>query len=296
MEIKTARQGKIVSIGELLPEQLQVPVPFDIVDLTDQERAEAIELGLQQARLKKHNSLESQRKAKLAEQKRNDFKRPFAPDELYKLAKWRATQMIRFRTGNPAIEFEPVAFQLPIITALSLYFSGAEEFERLNRKDYNDSKLDFSLHKGIWLWGNPGVGKSLMMEMFNRNKRLCYDLMECSKICYQYVKYGDDVLKNLITECESIAPDAGTFYQPTKGICYNDLGTEPPASKHYGNSLNVMEYIILQTYERKVPYWQRHVTTNLTFNQVSEIYGVRVLDRIKECFNILEVRGESLRK
>lgn len=273
-----------------------MPVPFELVDLTEQERKDATELAIKEARVRKHAILESDRKKRLAEERLNDATRPWSPAEVFKLAKWRATQIIRARTGNPAIEFEPTTEQKVITTALSLYFAEAEEFEDLNPKFYNTTNFQFSLHKGIWLWGNPGVGKSLIMEIFNRNKRLCYDILECPKICYRYVKHGDDVLNGLINVCQTIAPDASTFFQPIKGICYNDLGTENTSSSHYANPLNVMEYILLQSYERKIPYWQRYVTTNLTFDQVKQTYGVRVLDRIKECFNILELKGESLRK
>lgn len=283
-------------MDQLSPEQLREPVPFEIVELTDQERKEVIDVAIHDALKKKQDKLEKARRALLADMRMNDVKRPWSPKELYQLAKWRATQIIRSRTGDPAIEFEPTSFQRPIIKALALYFTGRPQFEMLDTKEYNTTNLVFSLNKGIWLWGNPGVGKTLIMEMFNRNKRICYDVVQCPKIAYQYVKAGDQILENLISESEVIAPDASTFFQSVKGYCYNDLGTENMSANHYGNPINVMEYIMLQTYERKVPYWQRHVTTNLTFDQVKESYGVRVLDRIKECFNILEVRGESLRK
>lgn len=267
-----------------------------MVELTDQERKEATDAAIQQAKARKHNSLESERKQRLAIARRNDILRQWTPAELYELAKWRATQIIRSRTGDPAIEFSPTANQKPITTALSLYFTNSPEFEQLNPKDYNSNKLPFSLNKGIWLWGNPGVGKTLLMEIFSRNKRLCYDVKECPKICYSYVKYGDEILNHFINIRETAAPDASTFFQKTIGVCYNDLGTENINSVHYGNPLNVMEYIFLQTYERGVPYHHRHVTTNVTMEQVKQTYTVRVLDRIKECFNVMELKGESLRK
>lgn len=266
------------------------------MELTELERSNVTQKAINEALRDKWHLLENQRRAKLADLKKMDAKRPWAPGELYEFAKWRATQMIRFRTGDPSLEFEPVPFQNDVVAALTFYFSGNEEFEKLDTRVYNSTKLPFSLQKGIWLWGNPGVGKTLMMEMFNRNKRLCYDVVQCPKICYEYVKYGDEIFNGLITVKQVVAPDMSNFLQKQKGICYNDLGTEPQKSNFYANPLNVMEFIMLQTYENKVPYWHRHVTTNLTFDQVKAAYGVRVLDRIKECFNILEVRGESLRK
>ena len=259
--------------------------------MTDDEK----ELALKEAMVKKHASLENDRKKRLAEEKRKEFFNQVShPNELYKLARYRGTLMIRFRSGDPAVEFEPTEFQKPVITALSLYFTGAAEFEQLDTSKYNSLGIPFSLNKGLWIWGNPGVGKSLMMEMFNRNTRLCYELVQCPKLCYEYVKNGDDVLERYVTITPAI-PCGSNFGQRQMGICYNDLGTENLQSKHYGNPINVMEHIILQSYENKVPYHHRHITTNLTFDQVKDAYGLRVLDRIKECYNIIEVRGESLR-
>lgn len=286
----------MVHIGQLLPEQLKVPVPFDLVDLTEQEREQAIELALQEAKVKKHARLEDDRKKRLAEERRNDARRPWAPAELYQLVKWRGTQILRARTGNPTIEFEPAEAQKNAIAALTFYFTNSPEFEEMSPGLLNGTGLPLSLNKGIWLWGNPGVGKSLIMEIFNRNKRICYDVLEVPKIVYQYTKHGDDAISHLQVVINTVAPDASIFFQDIKGVCYNDLGTENMKGTHYGNSINVMEHILLQTYERKVPYWQRFITTNLTLDQVKEAYSVRVWDRIKECFNIIEIKGESLRK
>jgi len=245
--------------------------------------------------VKKHGALEDQRKKALAQQKANDLRRPWSPNELYEYAKGRATQIVRLETGNPSAVFEPVEYQKPVITALSLYFSNHPEFEKLDASEYNQTGFPFSLNKGIWLWGNPGVGKTLMMQMFSRNKRICFQVVQCPKIVFGYVKHGDEHIQpygKLISETE----DALSFYQRNKGICYNDLGVEPVPAKHYGTPINVLETIFLDTYENKVPFWHRHVTTNLTAIQLKETYGVRFVDRVKQSFNIIEVNGNSLRK
>lgn len=240
--------------------------------------------------------LERQRKQRLSEVKRKKFSEDLSnPNNLYSLARWRATQAIRMRTGDPTVEFEPTEFQKPVITALSLYFSGKPEFEQLDTRLYNNQPTKFSLNKGIWMWGNPGVGKTLMMEMFNRNSRLCYEVIHCPKLAYEYVKQGDEAIERFGKIIPAIQSSTN-FGQKVMGVCYNDLGVETVPSKHYGNPINVLETITLQAYENKVPYWHRFVTTNLVFDQVKEVYGLRFIDRIKECFNIIEVRGESLRK
>lgn len=292
MEIKTERQGKITHIGQLLPEMLSQPVPFEMVELTKEET----ELAIKEAMVKKHARLEDQRRAALVEARRNDHMKPWTPNELYLFAKNRATQLLRYETGDPSIEFSPKEFQKDIIAALCLYFTESQEFNDLDPKKYNNTGLEFSLQKGLWLWGNPGVGKTLLMNIFSRNKRQCYQVVQCPKIVSGYVKYGDDHIERY----SKIIPVEGSsfdnFFQKTMGICYNDLGIETLQAKHYGTAVNVMETIFLDTYERKVPFFHRHVTTNLTFDQVKEKYGVRITDRIKQCFNVIEIKGESIRR
>lgn len=281
----------MVQVGQLLPKELQHPVNFDEVELTEEEKAEA----LHEARKKKHGQLEFQRKKSLADAKMNDLRRPWSPNELYEYAKFRATQLIRFESGDQLRLFEPTEFQRPAITALSLYFTNNPEFEKLDHRLYNQSGLELSLQKGIWLWGVPGVGKTLLMNMFDRNRRLCYTVVQCPKLVAGYVKNGDDHISSY-GKIINTSEDALSYYQNQKGICYNDLGVETTPAKHYGTPINVIESIFLDTYENKVPFWHRHVTTNLTAKQLSDVYGVRFVDRVKQCFNIIDINGKSLRK
>lgn len=263
---------------------------FEDVELTEAETQEA----LNAAREKKLAILEDERRKKLAEKRRADMRRPWLANELYEVARARATKIIRARTGKESLVFEPVDFQQPVLKALSLYFTNSEMFEDLDTSQYNSLGIPFSLQKGIWLWSNPGRGKTLMADMFRFNKRICYELVETPKLVHAYTQYGDDAIaryKNVITESAS----EYNFFQPFTGIFFNDLGVETVPAKHYGNAVNVMESIFLDAYENLVPYWHRHVTTNLTGDQLLSQYGARFVDRIKECFNIIEMRGESLR-
>lgn len=245
--------------------------------------------------VKKHAVLEDQRKKRLAQQKMSDWTKPWTPNELYSFARVRATEIVRGETGRHDIEFNPVDFQKDAITALCLYFSDSPEFEKLSSKIYNSTGLPFSLQKGLWLWSNPGCGKTLMMRMFSRNKRLCYTLAECPKIVAGYVKNGDDHISHYSRVIKPDVKAYSNFFQEDVGVCYNDLGIETLQAKHYGTAINVMETILLDTYEARVPFFHRHVTTNLTFDQVREKYGVRITDRIKQCFNVIEIKGETLR-
>lgn len=278
-------------ISQLLPEQLQEPVSYDDVELTPEETEAALEL----ARREKHVRLENQRRKALAEKVKADVLRMWSPKEMWEYARQRGTIALRDRSGDQSAEFRATKEQVPVVKALSLYFTCSPEFESLDPALYNSVELPFSLQKGIWLWGNPGVGKTLIMGMFSRNKRLCYRLLQCPKIVSSFTVDGFEAIKQYSRKWpEPIG--ASNFYQSEIGICYNDLGTESMRAKSYGNEINVMEHLMLDTYENHVPFFHRHVTTNLTFDQVKECYGERVKDRIRECFNIIELGGKSLRK
>lgn len=290
MENNTERLGKIVHISQLLPEQLTEPVSYEVVELTDEERNEAIELAKRQ----KHIRLEDDRKKALAEKVKNDLTRMWTPKEMWEFARAKGTAILRDVSNDPAREFAPTQHQIPVVKALCLYFTNNPRFEELDTDQYNSVGIPFSLNKGIWMWGNPGVGKTMLMHMFSRNKKLCYRLLQCPKIVSSYTIDGYDAVK----QYSRVWPEpagGSNFFQKKIGICYNDLGTEQMRAKHYGNDINVMETLFLETYENHVPFSDRHVTTNLTFDQVEQCYGLRVKDRIKECFNVFELKGDSLR-
>jgi DNA replication protein DnaC len=292
------RIGKTVHISQLLPAQLQEPVSFDDVELTAEEEQEA----LNQARMQKTIRLEDERKKALAQHMRTEMLKPWNDQELWQYAKSRGDRMVQLESGNPKAEFKVIDYQVPVIKALSLYFTGDKRFEQLDPMEYNSMKekeIPFSLNKGLWIWGNPGVGKTLMMQMFRINKRLCYVVVQCPKLTSAYKKFGDEYVdhysKIMTPEMVGMAKSYDNFFQDQIGVCYNDLGTEPISAAHYKNESNVMQTLFLDTYENKVPWWQRHVTTNLDWKQVEESYTVRVKDRIRQCFNIIEIKGQSLR-
>ena len=262
--------------------------------MTQDEINQALEL----ARLQKHVRLEDDRRKALAKQMREDLMQPWTPKDMWQFVKQRGTIALRERTGDHTVEFVATKEQIPIFKALCLYFTNNKEFENLNHEDYNTTGLPFSLQKGIWLWGNPGVGKTLIMAMFSRNKKQCYRLLQCPKIVASY-NLKDNGGYDAIRQYARIWLEpvgASNFFQDTIGICYNDLGTEPIRAMNYGNEINVMETLFLETYESKVPFHHRHVTTNLTADQVEACYGVRIKDRIRESFNVLELHGKSLRR
>ena len=180
-----------------------------------------------------------------------------------------------------------------ILRTLLLYFSGQKE--DANDKNNPYAKL-MSLNKGILLVGGVGVGKSLIFDIF--------------KI------YTTQVLKNNGFQCHSahsiidiLNIEGKVYYNLFKEnrldentikpiTCYiDDIASKNEIVKHFGTEYNAIQELISIRYEVFVRHKKlTHLSTNIFPKQLKEIYGSRIIDRMREMFNIIELKGESFRQ
>jgi len=128
-----------------------------------------------------------------------------------------------------------------------LYFAGDKRFE--------DRGDNFSLSKGILITGTPGVGKSHLMAFFSKNPHSSYAHVTCKSVAERYrTGWKRDELDTLEWYSYTLKADAGHYWDQTElGYCFGDLGTEDEKNS-FGNKMNVMEHIIFQRYENKLPF------------------------------------------
>lgn len=154
----------------------------------------------------------------------------------------------------------------------------------------------FSAKRGIIIVGEYGCGKTL-----------------CMKVCRQVFRYGRFIsTRHIMREFqiigEEIIENYGRF-SFVKGehnnllrdkpinYCFDDLGINDSVKNRYGNTSNVMAEIILDRYDGFLDYGMKsYFTTNKTADQIEELYGDRVRDRLKEMCNLIVMPGNSLRK
>lgn len=145
--------------------------------------------------------------------------------------------------------------------------------------------------RGFWLMGNIGTGKSTLMrglKLMCRAVRPSEDapchpawrIESAGQICRDYQQHGAGGVQQ---------------YIDSLSLCIDDLGTENTQTNHYGTSVNVIADILLARYDRRATHLT-HVTTNLTPDQLKNLYGPRVFDRVREMFNLVEMPGRSWRE
>jgi len=220
--------------------------------LTEEESAEALRL----AREKRH-----------FHEKEIAYKKSLA--EAFKPAKFTADQIYQYFKLQYQIDDD----NKEIVTQLSLYFSG-------------DSRFKGDLSKGLILFGGVGVGKTSMLKFFQRNQIFSYRLISCRDVETQFALEGDTSIDYYSTNPQ-IPNNSNPFGHQVIGFCFDDLGTESN-SKYYGKEKNVIAEILLNRYDNNLPKNSTHITTNLSVKELSDAYGSRVTDRIKEMMNVIQ--------
>jgi GTPase SAR1 family protein len=167
-----------------------------------------------------------------------------------------------------------------MIKSLCCYFAGDNRF----------NTTSFNLSKGILLYGGVGVGKSTIMETFKQNQVFSYRVVSCRDIENDFANVGVETV-GYFSKNHDMPNNA--YNQTEVGYCFDDFGTENAVTKYFGNAKNIMAEIILNRYDKRLDPRATHVTTNLTYNQIVELYGDRVIDRMKENFNFIEFPKEA---
>lgn len=166
-----------------------------------------------------------------------------------------------------------------VITLLCQYFSGDSAFESF--------KEGFSLNKGIYLVGNNGCGKTMLMKLFKTNPRMSFSVISSRRVAMDYEEIGPGCIKECYSGLIPIADNQ--FGQSKLGICFDDCGDEVDSRGRYGDGIRPMELVLKQRYSN-LPYQATHITSNVSpYDLATTMYGSetdqRMLGRIKESFN-----------
>jgi DNA replication protein DnaC len=175
------------------------------------------------------------------------------------------------------------------VNTLCLYFANDPKIE-----DYG-----YSLNKGLMLMGGLGVAKTFLMSFFANNQKASYVMMPCRQIENKWLnakKEDPDVIDHYSNVIQA-SVNHNAFGHQQLGLCMDDLGTEPVPSKRFGEEKNVMAEILLGRYERHgIDFSMTHITTNLTGEQIIDLYGDRINSRLIEMCNVVTFDGVKNRR
>ena len=249
-----------------------MPPDFNEVQLTESQIDELV----YQERMRIYFEVKANQKKNLAHNEKLEAKRPFTASELSEF----------ILKNNPGFLLDK--YSKPVFDQLCLYFSRDKKFEECGE--------NFSLYKGICLAGDPGRGKTKMMQVFQINKRQSFLVIDMSKVqesCMEDFQY----YKNFTAQVPGWVGLKKYFYQEMVTWCIDDIGKEELLLS-YGNKAFIFSKIIEHRSAQRhlLQYYPMHITTMLTAEQIGAKYGDFVRSRMREQFNWINVEGEDRRK
>jgi DNA replication protein DnaC len=157
-----------------------------------------------------------------------------------------------------------------IINCLFAYFTGNKEFEA-----YHET---FSLRKGLLLLGPCGTGKTLTLRIFQRA------LLE-----YQKKTFGLWHINEVSEEYQ--ANKTLQRYSINKPLAFDELGLANKENlKIWGNASNIIEDLVEKRYYLFSTLGTlTHFTSNLTLEQIKELYSPRAYSRLMEMCNVIKL-------
>lgn len=148
---------------------------------------------------------------------------------------------------------------------------------RLNRKQANQQ---LELGNSTILVGLPGVGKTTLV----RKPRM----VSASQIAMEYQAHGLEAVKAIIN-------NQIQFQGMT--VIIDDLGHEESV-KHFGNGLDPIAYIIQRVYDINQTAEKGIrllLTSNYNKDELTEKYGIRVIERLWEMCDRIVLEDTNLR-
>jgi DNA replication protein DnaC len=132
--------------------------------------------------------------------------------------------------------------------------------------------------KGVTVLGPVGTGKTWALK----HSDIQCPVTSANSISGMYASGGmEQVKKHFMYQLQGRLP-----------LIIDDLGTEIIMG-NYGTKLDVIQWLILECYNVNT---KMYFSTNLSLDELTERYGTRVTDRIKEDTYIIVLEGESRRE
>ncbi len=100
-------------------------------------------------------------------------------------------------------------------------------------------------------------------------------------------------VKRMVVDFIDNAFDGIDIYCKRYVLCMDDIGTESDQVKYYGNSLDVVSYMITERYVRRLLTFG---TTNYPLNILENKYDDRTVSRMYALFNFMVLKCADFRK
>ena len=180
---------------------------------------------------------------------------------------------------------------IKVIRFLLYYFNGCELAEKVFPEE------NYKIWKNILLIGEPGTGKTMLMQIFSDylkatdNENYFHNISLTQLM--NYYKINGHIDRYTFNELA----DPKSFDGSPFNVCLNDIGLATENQKSFGTQLEtIIDEFLFARYEIYQQHNKRyHFTSNMNVKEFKNRFEIRLADRFKS-FNVIELRGGSRRK
>lgn len=159
-------------------------------------------------------------------------------------------------------------------------------------------KSSLDINKGLFLWGDIGVGKTTILKVVRQFCRIpgirppkAIGISIGAPYSFA-IKSVHTILSDYQEKASSLSDYADCAY-----LAIDDIGAETREVNRFGTVKNVIDELIQRRYDRYCANkeFTTHLTANIRPEKISNQYSPRTYDRCFEMFNFVEIRGNSWR-
>ena len=178
-----------------------------------------------------------------------------------------------------------------VLRFLTYYFNGCILAEKVFPNE------NYKIWKNILLIGEPGTGKTMLMQIFSDylkatdNENYFHNISMTQLM--NYYKINGHIDRYTFNELADPKAYEGSPFN----VCLNDIGLATEKQKSFGTMLEtIIDEFLFARYEIFQQYNKRyHFTSNMTVKDFKSRFEDRLADRFKS-FNVIELHGGSRRK
>jgi len=200
-----------------------------------------------------------------AEKKKQELVELWTAKNIYGLMKWTSENELKkpFILNNS---------NRKLISTLCFFVSRDERFQ---------TELGYDFNKGLLIRGISGLGKTHLVRCIEKNELNPIKILSMLEVA-DAIKQDGEFQVNM---------------GENKILYLDDVGTEEATVNHYGTKINFFKNFIEMIYLRNAGtgFSKMMISTNNSFDEIENKYGFRVRSRMRDMFNVIEVRGEDMR-
>ena len=169
-------------------------------------------------------------------------------------------------------------------------------FREMVRYFIGDTSGTYDVHRGIYIFGEFGAGKTILMQAFQEFAQMIEQRLTSASVVHTPRAFRFHHCKDIAMEIQRTGTTDSLRQYMTGARLFDDLGNEDE-KKIYGNDVNAMAEILMaryNSYQCGGPV--THCTSNLAPHECREVYGDRIGSRVFELFNHVYLDGGDKRR